>query len=536
MKRMVYILLTCLWWSVASVTAQPYERLHVQTDKDFYLAGEKMYLGVWGMDDKHNSLDMSRVAYIELLGDAYNSVQVKVQLDNAQGNAVIDLPYTLSSGVYELVAYTRWMRNEGESVFFRKPIAVFNSLRYSPTLDQVQFVDEATPAQVRSVTQDNIRVKTDHKIFGTRSKVSIVVDGLQEDVRYSLSVVKTGSLFCENQLEERHFPKKDHEEKMAELEGMIIEARFVPWGDNKEFMRPNLSVKGKNMNYYAGQITNNGTIYFYTPSLPDVKEMFAGVEGDGQLEMVSPFIATPPSKLRAVRLHKDQEQELMERCMQIQSARFYPTDSIKKELSATFYNYKPRWSFDLDEYKRFPTFEETFLEFITGVSTMTKGEKKLITIFDEVSGASNNGNTLVLLDGVTIMNHQDLLSYNPYFVKWVDVYVGKYIFGEQVYEGIVSFRTPNHWMPSFQLSGNSVIVEYEGVLSKQVYEHPTWSQSSCPDLRHTLYWNPNVTVNDCQLECWTSDMCGTYIVKVEGMTKEGKFVSGTTSFQVEEEH
>ena len=536
MKRMVYILLTCLWWIVASVTAQPYERLHVQTDKDFYLAGEKMYLGVWGMDDKHNPLDMSRVAYIELLGDAYNSVQVKVQLDNAQGNAVIDLPYTLSSGVYELVAYTRWMRNEGEGVFFRKPIAVFNSLRYSPTLDQVVFVDEATPAQVCSVTQDNIRVKTDRKIFGTRSKVSIVVDGLQEDVRYSLSVVKAGSLFCENQLEERHFAKKDNEEKMAELEGMIIEARFVPWSDNKEFMRPNLSVKGKNMNYYAGQTTNNGTIYFYTPSLPDVKEMFAGVEGDGQLEMVSPFIATPPSKLRAVRLHKDQEQELMERCMQIQSARFYPTDSIKKELPATFYNYKPRWSFDLDEYKRFPTFEETFLEFITGVSTMTKGEKKLITIFDEVSGASNNGNTLVLLDGVTIMNHQDLLSYNPYFVKWVDVYAGKYIFGEQVYEGIVSFRTPNHWMPSFQLSGNSVVVEYEGVLSKQGYEHPSWSQSSCPDLRHTLYWNPNVTVNDCQLECWTSDMCGTYIVKVEGMTKEGKIISGTTSFQVKEEH
>ena len=186
MKRMVYILLTCLWWIVASVTAQPYERLHVQTDKDFYLAGEKMYLGVWGMDDKHNPLDMSRVAYIELLGDAFNSVQVKVQLDNAQGNAVIDLPYTLSSGVYELVAYTRWMRNEGESVFFRKPIAVFNSLRYSPTMDLEEFVDEATPAQVRSVTQDNIRVKTDRKIFGTRSKVSIVVDGLQEDVRYSL--------------------------------------------------------------------------------------------------------------------------------------------------------------------------------------------------------------------------------------------------------------------------------------------------------------------------------------------------------------
>jgi hypothetical protein len=53
-----------------------------------------------------------------------------------------------------------------------------------------------------------------------------------------------------------------------------------------------------------------------------------------------------------------------------------------------------------------------------------------------------------------------------------------------------------------------------------------------PDLRHTLYWNPDVTVKDSHLTFWTSDMRGTYIVKVEGRTKDGEHLIGYTSFDV----
>jgi len=57
-------------------------------------------------------------------------------------------------------------------------------------------------------------------------------------------------------------------------------------------------------------------------------------------------------------------------------------------------------------------------------------------------------------------------------------------------------------------------------------------KNNLPDLRHTLYWNPNVTNKDNLLECKTSDMCGKYIVKVEGLTPDGKIIKGYTSFDV----
>ena len=129
MKRLTYIIIGLL----GMITAQAQnikERIHVETDKDFYLAGEQMGLKLHATDAQGKPQKFSRIAYVELLGDKENTVRLKVEMKDASGEAAIQLPYTLTSGVYDLVAYTRWMRNEGEQVFFRRQIGVFNSLRY----------------------------------------------------------------------------------------------------------------------------------------------------------------------------------------------------------------------------------------------------------------------------------------------------------------------------------------------------------------------------------------------------------------------
>ena len=140
MKKLIYILIGLM--GMTAVQAQNIqERLQVLTDKDFYLAGENIGLKLYGTDLQGKALTYSRVAYVELLGDKENAVQLKVELSEATGDAVMQLPYTLASGMYELVAYTRWMRNEGEAAFFRRKIGIFNSLRYAESKDRIEFVD-----------------------------------------------------------------------------------------------------------------------------------------------------------------------------------------------------------------------------------------------------------------------------------------------------------------------------------------------------------------------------------------------------------
>lgn len=536
MKRFICIsaLVLC---GMITISAQTIERLYVQTDKDFYLSGEKIYLSIYGTDGEKQPLDFSRVAYVELLGDAYNAVRVKVALDKGRGYAVVNLPFSLSSGIYELVAYTRWMRNEGEAIFCRKPVAIFNSLRYSNTMDRLEFVDSEGNYHTDFPVTENLKVHTEKSSYGSRESVKLILDSLPDDADVSVSVVREDMYMplVDWEAYQNHTPQlleKTTEPILPELEGMIIESRFVPLEEEAPIIRPNLSIKGKDLHYYAGQVKENNHVFFYTPLLENMKELVASVESKGRLEITSPFVATPPQQMQVLHLYKNQEKRLLERCMQVQTDRFYANDSIFRKDVKSLFRMKPFWSYDLDEYRRFNTFEETFLEFMPGLSAITRDGHRYIMISEEITGIPNYGNTLVFLDGVVMMDHDKLLKYNPYFVKWIDVYVGQYVFGDQLYSGIVVMRTPNHWMPNFQLPENSVVVEYEGVSSneKSIIQKATNNMS--PDLRHTLYWNPKVTSCDKVLEFRTSDLCGTYVIRIEGLTKSGKRIAACTSFDV----
>ena len=533
MKKIAYIIIGLLVMN--SMQAQDIkERILVQTDKNFYLAGEKMGLKLYGTDEAGKALPFSRVAYVELLGDKDNAVRLKVEMNDATGEALMQLPYTLASGIYDLVAYTRWMRNEGEEVFSRQKIAIFNSLRYAQSQDHIDFVEGEAPATVYLPASNGISVKADKAAYGNRETVTLTLEGMPKDARMSVSVVRQDISLGETSSiptasgSKGFFP--------PEVEGLIIESKPTG-GGNQPILRPNLTIQGDDIQYYAGQQTAEGSVLFYTNTLKGVKEVVAGMQGEGHLELVSPFVATPQEQMQPIKLYRQNEEALTERSLAIQVNDLFYAEEAPQETATEkqFPNLKPKWVYDLDHYKRFATFEETFIEFMPCVSTIGNKGSRRIVAFDSDIYASGNGNTLVLLDGVAIMNHEHLLAYDPHLTKYVEVYVDDFVFGDQLYNGILSVKTPNRKLSGFTLPNYSVVSEFEGTQANTDYPMPSAqadNKAYMPDFRHTLYWNPNVTSHDTELECRTSDMCGTYIVKVEGRTPDGKAISGYTSFEV----
>ena len=105
------------------------EKLFVHTDKNFYVAGEIIWIKVYDVDAYfHQPLSISRIAYVELLDRNHKSLlQAKLSLKNGDGNGSIYLPITLNSGNYILRAYTNWMKNFSPEYFFRKNITVINT-------------------------------------------------------------------------------------------------------------------------------------------------------------------------------------------------------------------------------------------------------------------------------------------------------------------------------------------------------------------------------------------------------------------------
>jgi len=107
------------------------EKLYVHTDKNYYLAGEIIWFKLYYLDAAtHQKIDLSKVAYIEILDRAFKPVlQAKISLTREGGSGSLYLPLTLNSDNYILRAYTTWMRNSGPAVFFEKLISVVNTVK-----------------------------------------------------------------------------------------------------------------------------------------------------------------------------------------------------------------------------------------------------------------------------------------------------------------------------------------------------------------------------------------------------------------------
>jgi hypothetical protein len=105
------------------------EKIYIHTDRSYYLCGEILWFKTYLTNAADNHpLSVSKVVYIEVLNKAHQPVlQAKIAIKDGTGSGSFDLPLTLSSGVYELRAYTNWMKNDSPDYFFKKIITIVNT-------------------------------------------------------------------------------------------------------------------------------------------------------------------------------------------------------------------------------------------------------------------------------------------------------------------------------------------------------------------------------------------------------------------------
>jgi hypothetical protein len=129
-------------YAVRSLT----EKLFVHTDRSFYVVGESIWFKIYYMDGvQHRPMDLSKVAYLELVDKDQNSVvQGKVALSEGKGDGSLNLPSGLPSGSYVLRAYTNWMKNFSPDYYFEKTITLANPFERT----------EAKPTEKTALTYD----------------------------------------------------------------------------------------------------------------------------------------------------------------------------------------------------------------------------------------------------------------------------------------------------------------------------------------------------------------------------------------------
>ena len=538
MKRAIYLCLFSLCWLTS--VAQSVELMRIYTDKECYLAGEELWVKVSVDDEALPGNGLSRVAYVEICDTAQVRAQAKVSLTDGAGWACIRLPQTMHSGMYQLLAYTRHMRNWKSDSFPRKHIAVLNVRSVSDEDNLVRNDSSAFQKnRITSAASLNRNLVSDKKVYGLREKVSLEWTPEWKDAKeLTLSVARKDCEVLMNQPETASPEPIQGERWVAECEGHIVTARVV--GENlPASLLTQLSCVGKEMNMYEGKKKAEGLYRFYTHGVTDQQDIVLSAQGnDGKafrMELESPFAELLPSQLPDLHcLYQDSA--LIARSVALQLTQAMPKAVLPKKLEKLVYGQLPSKTYNLDEYVRFNTVEECMVEFVMGATIDRKGNQKVIRLLQEDAKDFNLFPALVLVDGVAFYNHSEVLAYNARQVQYIHQYRGNFALGEMFYGGILSLITHRGSMPDMRINDDMQMLAYEFPQERPLFNAPTYADeeskaSRKPDFRHTLYWTPSVKGKE-GVEFYTSDLAGTYVATLQGISEDGKKIEVKCEFDV----
>lgn len=88
-KQCILSLLCLLWAGQTLLAGELRERVYLQTDKQFYLSGELVWMKFIATDLDQRLSDVSKVGYVELLDSASAVVQARLVLEKGVGDGCL---------------------------------------------------------------------------------------------------------------------------------------------------------------------------------------------------------------------------------------------------------------------------------------------------------------------------------------------------------------------------------------------------------------------------------------------------------------
>ena len=398
--------------------------MSVETDRAWYLAGEAMQVSV--------TADNALIAYAELCDTKGLAAGIMVSLKDGKGMGTIELPSNLHSGYYVLSVYTR-----NNTEVSQQLVAVVNPLLKSKD-DDIEWVEAPL-----SSPEGDINAGTD--------EFSIV-----------------NSPFS-----------------IKETEGHIIKARIKNVYEGNTFsasqILPSLSIVGKQIHYFEGKMLNDSIAVFYTFGIhgkqPLVLSAMSSTGVSLPIEMMSPFAALIPKQLPHLVFHyKRSEVEARSLDMQRHQIAIAPAkrelqlgdyaddtaeEGVPLDYDETVYGTKPDLTYNLDEYRQFLTIREVLLEYVLCVSKINQNGTPRLIVRREQDFYNSSLPTLVLIDGMPVIDTERLLSYDARRIHYINIYGGQYTFGNGVYNGILSFITRSGRLTNYPTERNVQYLVYE---------------------------------------------------------------------------
>lgn len=549
----------------------PQEKIFVHFNTSLLFTGEYMYYSIYCFNERTNDLsNLSKIAYIELVSESKEVViKQKIRLKNGLGQGDFFLPTSVASGNYKLVCYTNWMKNAGKSYYYNSDISIINPFQGNQksiltTDSNIPEKDNAKIMQTNTTAYNNgIALSLNNKNYNNRSQVIFTVENNSSDFQngsYSLSVRKIDTLptapITPSTSYIKQYPSIISENKgvndpvfLPELRGELYSGN-VTFKDTKqpaENIKVAISIPGKEYLTKIANTNKNGVFYVslskeYTGNnaiaevLDKNRESYAIALDDHQSANYAEL------SFNQFHISPKHEQYILDRSIhnQIENGYFSvkPDTISDAKPIVPFFNTRYE-TYNLDDYTRFPTVRETMVEIVNHVSVKKVDKGQFVFNVRGYDPYISSGFLpLVIIDGYLIQNHNELVDYNAKKVKYIHVVRDKYVYGAQVFEGIIAMETIEGDYQNATYGDYITNVEFFKPQSLKRYFKQSYAEGAkdnrIPDYRDQLLWEPRLNLNQQKktISFFTSDNDGWYEIRLEGFSENGNPVSLREVFEV----
>ncbi|MGM9721212.1 MAG: hypothetical protein ACI3YW_01110 [Candidatus Egerieousia sp.] len=293
--------------------------------------------------------------------------------------------------------------------------------------------------------------------------------------------------------------------ELPEYEGEIIRGRIAgATTDEIEGLKGRsafISVPTEKSDLYSSVVDKDGMIKFVTNNIYGTKEMVCEIEDNDlarcHIELISPFVSPKLKGIPALQMAPSIKEDLQRRGLSVQFCRSFSADTLASLMPIRENPLIPSYDaieYKLDDYKRFPVMRELFIEFINEIKVRRvdgKEQLKVKTHLEERVSLFDKNNSLIMVDGIPVFDHSQVIEYDPLLVESVVVYPYKYYTGWRSFCGMANFVTYKKNLPGIKFNDGVRVVQFKGCSYPMAFTCQEIGDDF-PDYRELLYWHPQI--------------------------------------------
>jgi hypothetical protein len=499
------------------------EKTVFATDRDVYIAGDRLYFSLLLTDPSGNTSDYG---YITLAGPAGNHIcNGFLSFDRNRTNGSIYLADTLTTGVYQLITFTNCMRNE--SAYARKNILIINRFdkQYSNFFENVpiEIRESAFPGLVSSIRPEINLAKS---AFSQREKFTVIlkVPDSETTKAFSLSVRQKAPVsFSLPEENVKTMPLANQCYYLPEKTGIVLQGKLLD--ENKkpaENVQVFLSCVDTMANLQHALTGSGGLFRFFlnpyyfgkTIAIKSVNS-FKGI-----IEIDNKYSSIPASTLKGIAISGDISQYIENSQKYLTIQKSYKNNWLKEVNPSSMgsgylplvYDVAPYVIYPAD-FTYLPDFMEISREIIPFLKTRGNKDGYVASVIN--LNMKEYTSTYIFVDGILIEDVNQIINFDSKILQKIEVIPYTRFIGKLTIPSIVSVITATR--ETDKLPWKYPVVKFitDSVMFRSSFipPDPETLSRSIPDYRQLLLWEPSLDFrnqNTVAIETCTSDCTGEF--------------------------